>query len=360
MVWSPPSPRGPDLPQHILDSLSTAVLLFGEDLRLQVANPAAESLLATSARKALGSLPGELFPGAGRCNTLITVARDERRTLTERELQLPRPGGDPVTIDCTVTPVLEGLDLTGVLVELVPVDRHRQIAREEFILSQHRTVSALLRGLAHEIRNPLGGLRGAAQLLERELSDPGLREYTQVIIGEADRLQVLLDRLIGPRTLPQMRRVNVHQVAERVCTLVRAEAPQGVRIRCDYDPSIPDLLADPDLLIQAMLNVVRNAVQALGEQGTIWVRSRIQRRVTIGQRFHRLAVRLEVIDDGPGIPAELLDRVFHPMVSGRPDGTGLGLPIAQSLIQQHGGLIHCRSRPGETVMTILLPVEEPE
>jgi two-component system nitrogen regulation sensor histidine kinase GlnL len=344
----------------ILENLATAVLLFDEGPRLCLANPAAEALIGASARKILGLTPSELFPDAGFWLSLFSHALEARRPFSERELELGRPGTESLTVDCTVTPILEGLEVSGLLVEMVPVDRHRRLAREEHILAQHQTVNTLLRGLAHEIRNPLGGLRGAAQLLERELPDPALREYTHVIIGEADRLQNLLDRLLGPRTVPQKRLVNIHRVAERVCTLVKAEAPSGICIRCDYDPSIPDIIADPDMLIQAMLNIARNAVQALGEGGTIQVRTRVQRQVTIGQKFHRLALRLDVVDNGPGIPPDLVDRIFYPMVSGRPDGTGLGLSIAQSLIQQHGGLIHCTSNAGETVMTILLPLEDSE
>lgn len=360
MVRPTETPRAADLTCLIVENLATAVLLFDPGLRLLAANPAAESLLAASLKKVVGLGAEALFPGSDRWVSLLRLAAQERRPTTERELELLRAGGEPLAVDCTATPVLEGLELSGLLVELAAVDRQRRIARDELILAQHQTVHSLLRGLAHEIRNPLGGLRGAAQLLERELGDPSLREYTHVIIGEADRLQNLLDRVLGPRTVPQRRPVNIHQVAERVCTLVKAEAPSGVKVSCDYDPSIPDVFADPDMLIQAMLNVARNAVQALGHEGRIRIRTRVQRHVTIGQRFHRLAARLEVIDDGPGIPPELVDRVFYPMVSGRPDGTGLGLSIAQSLIQQHGGLIHCSSRPGETVMTILIPLEDGE
>jgi two-component system nitrogen regulation sensor histidine kinase GlnL len=350
-------PRGVDIAQTTLDNLVTAVLVF-QGGGLLTANPSAETLLGLSVNQIRGLTPRDLLPDSSDWIALVDHARQARRPFSERELELVRPGSDPLTVDCTVTPILEGSEIGLLLVEINLVDRHRRMAREEHILTQHQTVTALMRGLAHEIRNPLGGLRGAAQLLERELPDPGLKEYTQVIIGEADRLQTLLDRLLGPRTLPQKRSVNIHQVAERVCALIKAEAPSGVRIRCDYDPSIPDVVADPDMLIQAMLNVARNAVQALGGEGVIQVRTRVQRQVTIGQRLHRLAVQLEVIDNGPGVPTELLDRMFYPMVSGRADGTGLGLSIAQSLIQQHGGLIHCRSREGETVMTILLPLED--
>jgi two-component system nitrogen regulation sensor histidine kinase GlnL len=352
--------RPDPLARLALDNMATSVLVFGADGRLRAANPAAESLLGLSARKIIGLLPAQILPEASGWLSLIGQAVAARRSFSERDLELLRPAVDPLLVDCTVTPIPDGGEAADLVVEISPVDRHRRIAREEHILAQQQTVSLLLRGLAHELRNPLGGLRGAAQLLERELADPSLREYTQVIIGEADRLQKLLDQLLGPRVRPRKRPVNVHQVAERVCALVKAEAPSGVRIRCDYDPSIPEITADPDMLIQAVLNVMRNAVQALGQEGVIELRTRVQRQVAVGPRFYRLAVRLDVTDNGPGIPPELVDKVFYPMVSGRPEGTGLGLSIAQSLVQQHGGLIQCASRPGETTMTILLPLEEPE
>jgi two-component system nitrogen regulation sensor histidine kinase GlnL len=213
----------------------------------------------------------------------------------------------------------------------------------------------LIRGLAHEVKNPLVGLRGAAQLLERRLDEAELREYTQVIIGEADRLQALVDRMLGPATLPQHVELNIHEVLERVRQLVEAEA--GLAIDADYDPSIPDLVGDRDQLIQAMLNLLRNAVQSVDGEGRVAIRSRSHRQVTIGQQRHRLVIGIDVIDDGPGIPAEMVESIFYPMVTGRVGGTGLGLSIAQELIHRHGGLIECTSRPGETVFRVLLPLE---
>ncbi len=215
----------------------------------------------------------------------------------------------------------------------------------------------MIRGLAHEIKNPLGGLRGAAQLLERELPDPQLTEYTKIIIDEADRLQNLLNRMLGPNTLPNLRETNIHHVLERVRSLVLAEAPPGIEITRDYDPSIPNLNADSDQLIQAALNLVRNAVQALGQHGSIILRTRAQRQITIGHERHRLVLTLEVIDNGPGIPQEIQERIFYPMVTGHANGTGLGFSIAQSLINRHGGLIECTSEPGNTIFRILLPLE---
>lgn len=225
------------------------------------------------------------------------------------------------------------------------------------LLQQQSATRALLRGLAHEVKNPLGGLRGAAQLLENELDDEELKEYTRIIIGEADRLQNLVDRMLGPNSLPRIREINIHEVLEHVRSLVGVEAPPDVHLVTDYDPSIPPVAGDRDQLIQVVLNLVRNAVHAVGDTGTITLRTRVQRQYTIGQTRHKLVASIDVIDDGPGIPEEIREKVFFPMVSGKAEGTGLGLSIAQSLINQHGGLIEYESRPGRTQFTILLPVE---
>jgi two-component system nitrogen regulation sensor histidine kinase GlnL len=215
----------------------------------------------------------------------------------------------------------------------------------------------LLRGLAHEIKNPLGGIRGSAQLLQRELASEELREYTQIIMDESDRLQSLVDRMLGPNKPLLLEPINIHKVLERVRQLVQVEAPVGVSIERDYDPSIPQVNGDGDLLIQAILNIVRNAAQAVGVRGRILIRTRIHRQVTIGNKRNRLVVKIDVEDNGPGIPDALMGQIFYPMVTGRAEGTGLGLSIAQSLINQHGGLIECISEPGLTVFSIFLPLE---
>ena len=341
--------------QCMVDNLRTAVLLFNESLELVTMNPAAEALLAMSAKQMQGLHVGRLFPGAGLCAGTLIRALQDGKAMTEREMRLRVVGARTVTVDCTVTPLREPAHPTGVLVELIRQDRHSHITREEQLISQHEVTRALVRRLAHEIRNPLGGLRGAAQLLAREVLDDTLKEYTTIIIREADRLQNLMDRMLGPRTLPRMRMVNVHEITERVRTLLEAEASPGVSIERDYDPSIPEVFADPELLIQATLNVARNAVQAVGNQGTIMLRTRVHQRLTIGHQRHRLVVRIDVIDDGPGVPEALRETLFYPMVTGKPSGTGLGLSIAQSLVNQHGGLIEYSSGAGPTVFSILLP-----
>ena len=345
-----------DSTKTIIDNLTTAVLLIGTDLRVLAMNPAAEELLDVSANQVLGTSAERLLPETALFAAALGRAVTSGAPFTEREMRLTLPA-QTITVDCSVTPIGESRDDARLLVELVAVDRHRRITRDEQGVARNASVRALMRGLAHEIRNPLGGLRGAAQLLERELADDALKEYTQIIVHEADRLQNLLDRMLGPRGVPNKRSINIHEVTERVRALLRAEAPPGVHVTRDYDPSIPPVHADPELLIQATLNVARNAVQALDGSGALQLRTRIQRRFTIGQTCHRLVVRIEVHDDGPGVPDELREHVFFPLVTGRSDGTGLGLSIAQSLLHQHDGLIEFASVPGDTIFSLILPVE---
>jgi len=351
-------PAGSVLNQ-ILDHLSTAVMLLDGDLRLRYINSAGEVLFAASARHLLGQRASALIHcEGGRVRANLRHALESGQPFTEREIELALPDGREITVDCTVLPLREPEDAgSRLLVEVQQVDRQLRISREEQLILQHQATRDVIRRLAHEIKNPLGGLRGAAQLLQGELPDQGLREYTQVIIEEADRLQTLVNRMLGPNKLPTYRPTNIHQILERVRQLVAVESGAGVHIVRDYDPSIPDITADADQLIQALLNIVRNAARAVAGTGTITLRSRVQRQFTIGSIRHRLVAKVQVIDNGPGIPPELLEKIFYPMVSGTEDGMGLGLSIAQSLISQHGGLVECRSKPGETVFTVLLPVE---
>jgi two-component system nitrogen regulation sensor histidine kinase GlnL len=246
----------------------------------------------------------------------------------------------------------------ALLLEFRHIDRQLKIAREERLNEQQQANRELVRNLAHEIKNPLGGIRGAAQLLERELDRPQLVEYTQVVIGEADRLQSLVNRLLTPHRLPAFRRINIHEVLVRAKGVVQAEFPQ-VAITCDFDTSLPELDADPEQLMQAVLNIVRNGAQALvvaTAEPTLRLTTRVARNVTLARRQHRLAVTVAIEDNGPGIPAAIRERIFFPLVSGRPGGTGLGLTLAQAFVVQHGGAIECDSAPGRTVFTILLPL----
>ena len=299
----------------------------------------------------------ELFESAEVLQARLARALETGSSFTEHELVLRLRSGNRITVDCVVTPMVDPGRETELLVELQQIDRHLRISREEALLEQHQATRQLVRGLAHEIKNPLGGLRGAAQLLERELEREDLREYTQIIIEEADRLRELVNRMLGPNNVPRKERINIHQVVERVASLIEAEDHPELELQRDYDPSIPEFEADPALLIQALLNVARNAVEALDGRGRVTLRTRALRQFTIGPRRHRLVASIEVIDDGPGIPDDMKESLFYPMVTGRAEGTGLGLSIAQSLVNLHDGLIECESEAGETRFTLLLPLE---
>jgi len=347
----------PGIEQRIVEQIGTAVLLFDADLHLLYINPAGEMLFAVSARHVVGQRAKNLLPCLGaEFEIKLRAALEQGQAFTEREVLLTLSDGRHVTVDCSVDPMHPFGAPAELLVELHQVDRHLRISREEQLLSQQKATRALIRGLAHEIKNPLGGLRGAAQLLEQDLPDPSLREYTRIIIDEADRLQSLLNRMLGPNHVARRRDVNIHQILERVLNLVLAESG-GLEVQRDYDPSIPFLLADPDQLIQAILNIARNGAQAVGQKGRLILRTRVLRQFTIGNTRHRLVLQVEVEDNGGGVPRDMQERIFLPMVSGAKGGTGLGLTIAQDLINQHGGLIECRSTEGETVFSVYLPLE---
>jgi two-component system nitrogen regulation sensor histidine kinase GlnL len=345
--------------QRIVENLSTVVLLFDSELRLTYINPAGEMLFGVSARHITGQSAKGLLPCPDEeLEAKFNRALESGLAFTEREIKLFIADRREMTVNCSVEPLFRADSADELLLEIHQVDRQLRISREEHLLSQQKATQALVRGLAHEIKNPLGGLRGAAQLLEQELPEPSLREYTRIIIEEADRLQALMDRMLGPNRIVRHQQVNIHQVLERVRHLGQAESGPGVFIRSDYDPSIPPVSGDPDQLIQTLLNIVRNATRAVGEAGRIVLRTRVLRQFTIGHLRHRLVLLVEVEDNGPGIPLEMQDRIFLPMVSGAEGGTGLGLTIAQNLINQHGGLIECRSKPGETVFSVFLPLEK--
>jgi len=344
--------------ERLLEYLSTSVLLFDDELRLRYINPAGEVLLAQSARHACGKALHELIANAEMVTEHLSGTLETRQVLTQRACRVDLVNGQAtVIVNCTHTPVSIPGEFSGVMLELRKVDHLKRIEQDEQLLIQQEATHALLRGLAHEIKNPLGGLRGAAQLLEREIQGDDLKEYTQIIIREADRLQNLIDRMLWPKNIPNMQSVNIHHILERVSDLVLVEVKSGLKITKDYDPSLPELQADPDLLVQAVLNIVRNAAQALGGEGEITLRTRVRRQFNIGTRRHRLVACVQVIDNGPGIDDELREKIFYPMITTRSDGTGLGLSIAQSLINRHKGLIECSSEPGKTVFTILLPLD---
>jgi two-component system nitrogen regulation sensor histidine kinase GlnL len=345
------------LTERLLDSMGTALLVFDARLQLSYINHAGEVMFAHSARHACGRSVQELVKNSEVLADQLTRNLASEQVASHRGCLLELPDAPDLRVNCTFTSITDNSGEPCVLVELRKIDYQLRIEQEEHLITQQQATHELVRGLAHEIKNPLGGLRGAAQLLEREIKDEALREYTQIIIGEADRLRALMDNMLGPNTPPKIQAVNVHAVLERVSDLVRAEAGEQLLFHKNYDPSVPELQADPDLLVQAMLNIVRNAAQALDNTGDITLRTRVKRNFNIGSSRHRLVASIEVRDNGPGIDESLRKQIFYPMITGRSDGTGLGLSIAQALISRHKGLIECKSQPGETVFTILLPLE---
>ena len=313
-------------------------------------NPAAEDLFALSARAARDAPVDAWLPSLLVERVVRTLAAGER--WTARELALVTAGLRRVTVDVAIAPA--GDDCA--VLEFTGLDRYLRISREDALGAQHAATQTLVRGLAHEIKNPLGGIRGAAQLLERRLDDDRLREYTRVVIGEADRLGALVDALLGPDRAPTRTALNIHEVTERVAALVGAEFPAIELVRA-YDPSLPPLAGDREHLEQALLNLARNAAQALDGRGVVTLRTRVERSVTLRGVRHRQVMCVDVVDGGPGLPRERQATAFLPLVTTRANGSGLGLPIAQTLVMRHGGLIECTSEPGETVFTLLLPLD---
>ena len=341
-----------------LDLLATAVVVLDDDFVVRYANPAAENLLTAGARSLIGQPFLGFFAERSELERSLEEARVIHWDYSARNVTYVRTGREPVPLSCTVTRI----DAFGValLAELRPISEQLRIEREARIESEQQANRELIRNLAHEIKNPLGGLRGSAQLLQGELEQSALgrsridelREYTQVIIKEADRLQALMNRMLTPHRTPRLEPMGVHEVLERVRSLVRAEF--DIEIVRDYDPSLPDIKGDREQLIQAVLNVGRNAAQAGSNE--IIFRTRAIRQITILKQRYRLALELQVIDDGPGVPEEIQDRIFNPLVTGREGGTGLGLSLAQTFVHYHHGVIEFESQPGRTIFRILLPI----
>ncbi len=343
---------------RILDNLTTGVVVFDEQLRVSYLNQIAEGLLGISSRHVVGQRPDPRILCDGKELLDLVRLTSEGQVFSRRGASLTRGDRAVITVDCIVTHLGEAHANT--IVEMNQIDRQLRIHRETQLISQQAATRDLLRGLAHEIKNPLGGLRGAAQLLAAELPNQELEEYTGIIIDEADRLKALVDNMLGPNRRPEYRPLNIHHVLERVRNLILAEyGGENVAIVRDYDPSIPEIIGDMGQLIQATLNIVRNAVRSVRGREAAQVRlsTRIARNLTIGDLRHRLVARVEIRDNGPGIPEDLRETLFLPMVTSG-EGLGLGLSIAQSLVTQHKGLIECRSQPGDTVFTILLPLPE--
>jgi two-component system nitrogen regulation sensor histidine kinase GlnL len=367
---------------ELLDSLVTSVFLLDRELHVTYLNAAAQTLLGISPNQVLGRRITDAVRGAESLLPLFERARQGGEGVVQRELAWPASGGVDRILDCAVTEVALGGEASGLLLEIEDITQHRRLTRENALLAQLGGSRLMVRQLAHEIKNPLGGLRGAAQLLERELLDPALREYTRVIISEADRLANLLDCMLGPGRPPAKQLVNVHELLERVYRLLRGEAHEEVAIERDYDPSLPAIEVDPNHIIQAMLNLGRNAIQALSggrEESScrdeapgvvtrgvqtpgvaaprLTLRTRVATNVGIGGKRHRLVASIQFEDNGPGVPVAIRDTIFYPLVSGRSEGSGLGLGIAQDLVSRHGGLIEFDSAPGRTIFVIYLPMD---
>ena len=353
-----PAATQAELARQALEHQPSAVLVLSPRWTLKLMNPAAEALFGVSGDRALGEPLSLLLhhsePVAGQLRAAAASAEGQSFTLRQHSLRLR--DGTVLAVDLTCAPIDGSEDL---LLEAQPLDRVQRINQDDRLINIQETTASLVRGLAHEVKNPLGGIRGAAQLLAHELEQPELAEYTSVIIRECDRLTQLVDSMLGPSKPLNVAAVNVHRLLEHVTRVAmdNLAAAQAHLVR-DYDPSLPRIDADEDLLIQALLNVVGNACTAL--QGVpdpcITLRTRPLRRFTIHGRQHRLVVSVEVEDNGPGIPAELLDRIFYPMISGTADGTGLGLAITQTIVRRHQGMIECASRPGRTAFSIILPL----
>ena len=350
-----------DVPNYFsgLDLLASTVILLDEGLIVRYINPSGENLLAVSLR----SVAGKPLSGICTCSAILQGALDNALRnswgYTGQNIELRRGDGELLHINCTVTSLRPSMTAgVRLLLELQPIEQQLAASREEQLIEQQKANRELIRNLAHEIKNPLGGIRGAAQLLEHELNNPSLKEYTQVIIKEADRLQDLMQRLLTPHRTMLPSTVNIHEILERVRSLLTAEFPGSLAVHRDYDTSLPEMVGDREQLIQALLNVARNAAQAMEGAGEIVLRTRVLRQVTLAKKRYRLALEIKVRDNGPGIPETVRERMFYPLVSGREGGSGLGLTIAQNFVQHHHGTIDCVSQPGDTVFTIRLPVEQ--
>ncbi len=338
----------------LIDSLSAGIVVLAGDDRVAFVNTAAESLFRTSRSKLLGRPLGALFDDTAALDELTVRCRTDQTTCVLREFAA-RPAARPedtVILDVAATPLDDG----RVVLETRDALRLSQIDKEAALLAQHDVGRAIVRQLAHEIKNPLGGLRGAAQLLAKRLTTPGLTEYTDVIIREADRLVALVDTMLGPSGPLRRESVNVHRLLDHVWRLLESEAPPNVRIERDYDPSLPQIDVDEDRIIQAFLNLGRNALQAVGDEGDIVLRTRAINGFVIGERSHVRVLRVDVEDSGPGVDEALRDKLFYPLVTGRAEGTGLGLAVAQDQINRHDGLIKLDNAE-RTIFSVYLPID---
>ena len=346
-------------PQTIIDNLHSAIMVIGENLEVVCINPAAEMMFHISNNRAVKKNIRELIINEHEFFDRLERSLISGHPYTVYDGQLRIHNHQLIGVDYSVSPVQYLSKGKFLLLEFIRLISQQKLSLEESILSQYEASKSLLRGLAHEIKNPLGGIRGAAQLLERELDNESNKQYTQIIINEADRLKNLLDRMVGPRDMPTKKQVNIHKILEHVRQLVLAENDH-ITFCADYDPSIPELYADESMMIQVILNITRNAVIAIdsinNKKGKIKFKTRTQRNCKIGIHTYPLVARIDIEDNGGGVPVELQEKIFMPMITGHAEGTGLGLSIAQSLVHQHSGLIEFTSEPEKTVFTILLPI----
>lgn len=341
----------------LLDHLTTAIILLDEHFTIIYLNTAAEVMLSKSLQHCHNLPISEVLTEKSESINLLQ-ALEKNQPCTKHDACL-LINNHELTVDYVITPMTEQNEFYFII-EIVIPDTLR-VPRDEVLASQQQGNKLLIKGLAHEIKNPLGGIRGVTQLLARELPQDNLKEYTHIIIEEVDRLSNLVDRMLGPNTLPNYKLANIHEVLERVYGLVAAESQQQITLIKDYDPSIPEIYMDTEQMIQAILNIVRNAMEALLShfiaKPEIIFKTRILRQVNIGTNRHKMVANIDIIDNGPGIPSELKATLFYPMVSGRPDGTGLGLAITQNIISQHKGIIECSSQTNQTKFSIFLPLE---
>ena len=350
-----------NLNTSLLDNLTTAIILLDKDLHVIYINPAAEALLETSDRHSHNTYIGDVLLNVKELVKALKNVKDNGVTFIARKVKLVKANTNRLTVDYSASRLIYEND-TYIMLEIQELDRSYNISRKEMLISNHETTLGLVRGIGHEIKNPIGGIRGAAQLLAEELADNNLKDYTNVIIEEADRLVGLIDRLTGQYQKPALQQLNIHEVLERVYNLVIAETRGSIEVEKDYDPSIPEITGDIAQLIQAVLNIVRNAMQSLTESEPavknpkIILRTRTVNHVTIGPVMHKLVAKIEIIDNGPGIKQELFENIFYPLISGRANGTGLGLSLSQNILKNHNGLIECDSHEGETCFTISLPL----
>ena len=342
----------------LLEYMHTAVLLFNHDLSLRYMNLAAESLLQVSLQRCMHMPLDTLLNEQGERLDAFSKALSTNHRFFKRQTEITLIGQHSMTVDYAITPI--GDQTPQWLIEIQPLDRSLRIIKEDILLSSQRMGRQMISGLAHEIKNPLGGIRGAAQLLQRDLQQKDLIEYTDIIINEVDRLRQLVDKLLGSDRALSLQPLNIHSAVNRIHKLIHAEMHPGLTIVTDYDPSLPNIVGDEDQLIQAILNISRNAVQAMANQpdALLTFRTRIHRKMTIGTQFHHLVVGLDIIDNGPGIKDEIKDTLFFPMITGHAEGTGLGLAIAQTIVNRHHGLIKVESLPGKTCFSIYIPLRE--